>query len=62
MMDIRTATGSDAPRLAQLSGVLGYPVSSDAMGQRLQRVLARAELSRLLPAMSRNGKLQDDSA
>jgi GNAT superfamily N-acetyltransferase len=43
MIDIRPATGSDAPRLAQLSGVLGYPVSSDAMGQRLQRVLARAE-------------------
>ena len=43
MMDIRTATGSDASRLAHLSGVLGYPVSSDAMDQRLQRVLARAE-------------------
>lgn len=27
-----------------------------------QRALARAELSRLLPAMSRNGKRQDNSA
>jgi GNAT superfamily N-acetyltransferase len=43
MLTIRTAMASDGPRLAQLSGVLGYPVSLDAMAQRLQRVLARPE-------------------
>jgi GNAT superfamily N-acetyltransferase len=34
---------TDAGRLAQLSGVLGYPVSPGAMTERLQRVLARPE-------------------
>ena len=42
MMHVRTAVNEDAFRLAQLSGVLGYPVSSDAMVARLSRVLARA--------------------
>lgn len=42
-MNIRTAINADAARLAQLSGVLGYPVSPDAMAQRVQRVLARSE-------------------
>lgn len=40
-MSIRTATRDDAARLAQLSGVLGYPVAPDAMARRLGRVLAR---------------------
>ena len=43
MTDIRTARISDASRLAQLSGVLGYPVSTDSMARRLGRVLGRAE-------------------
>ena len=43
MTDIRPARISDASRLAQLSGVLGYPVSTDSMARRLGRVLARAE-------------------
>jgi GNAT superfamily N-acetyltransferase len=42
-MDIRTAINKDAARLAQLSSVLGYPVSPEAMAQRLRRALARAE-------------------
>jgi GNAT superfamily N-acetyltransferase len=43
MMHIRTAINADAARLARLSGVLGYPVSPEAMAQRLDRVLARPE-------------------
>lgn len=43
MTDIRPARISDASRPAQLSGVLGYPVSTDSMARRLGRVLARAE-------------------
>jgi GNAT superfamily N-acetyltransferase len=37
---IRKATRDDAARVAELSGTLGYPVSSDAMEQRLGRVLS----------------------
>jgi GNAT superfamily N-acetyltransferase len=36
---IRTATADDAPCLAELSGMLGYPVSSEAMRLRLERLL-----------------------
>jgi hypothetical protein len=43
MTDIRPARISDASRPAQLSGVLGYPVSTDSMARRLGRVLARAD-------------------
>jgi ribosomal protein S18 acetylase RimI-like enzyme len=42
-MNIRRATESDAARLAQLSGVLGYPVSPNAMAHRLARILSRPE-------------------
>jgi GNAT superfamily N-acetyltransferase len=42
-MNIRTAINGDSARLAQLSGVLGYPVSPEVMAERLHRVLARAE-------------------
>jgi GNAT superfamily N-acetyltransferase len=40
---IRTAALTDAPRLAELSEVLGYPASSAAIGQRLVHLLGRAE-------------------
>ena len=43
LMTIRGARLADAPRLAALSGVLGYPVASDVLAQRLGRLLARAE-------------------
>jgi GNAT superfamily N-acetyltransferase len=43
MINIRAAINGDAACLAALSGVLGYPVSPDAMAQRLRRVLARPE-------------------
>ena len=39
----RRATLSDAPSLASLSGVLGYPVAADVFAQRLGRLLARPE-------------------
>ena len=36
---VRKAKRDDAARVAELSGTLGYPVSSEAMAQRLGRVL-----------------------
>jgi GNAT superfamily N-acetyltransferase len=43
VVTIREAAPSDAPRLAELSGELGYPVSAEVMASRLERVLLRAE-------------------
>jgi GNAT superfamily N-acetyltransferase len=43
MLTIRTAVDGDSPRLAELSGILGYPVSPDTMARRLRRVLGRPE-------------------
>jgi GNAT superfamily N-acetyltransferase len=40
-MIIRDATRADAPRIAELSGVLGYPNSTAAIAERLKRLLAR---------------------
>ena len=37
---IRKATRDDAARVAELSGTLGYPVSSEVMRERLVRFLA----------------------
>ena len=34
---------ADAPRIAELSGILGYPNSAGAIADRLARLLARAE-------------------
>ena len=36
---VRKATRDDAARVADLSGTLGYPVSAEAMAERLERVL-----------------------
>jgi GNAT superfamily N-acetyltransferase len=36
---VREAKTNDAARVAELSGTLGYPVSGDAMAERLGRVL-----------------------
>ena len=36
---VRKATSDDAARVAELSGTLGYPVSGEAMAERLGRVL-----------------------
>src|ERR1700730_11540771 len=40
---IRKATVNDAPQLAELSAVLGYPVDVDVMTRRLTRLLAHPE-------------------
>jgi N-acetylglutamate synthase-like GNAT family acetyltransferase len=36
---IRKAKGEDAARIAELSGTLGYPVTAEAMAERLGRML-----------------------
>jgi GNAT superfamily N-acetyltransferase len=38
---IRRATAADAPRVAELSGVLGYPVDAALMSDRLARLASR---------------------
>jgi GNAT superfamily N-acetyltransferase len=42
-LTIRTAVLGDAPRLAVLSGVLGYPVVEETLARRLGNLLARNE-------------------
>ena len=55
-VSIRGATRGDAPRLAALSEVLGYPVTADALAERLGRLLGRDEelvlVARSAPATS----------
>jgi GNAT superfamily N-acetyltransferase len=40
---IRPAALDDSPRLAELCGVLGYPVEPQEFARRLRRVLSRSE-------------------
>lgn len=40
---VRRARITDAPAVAELSGVLGYPVDADVMGRRLEESDAREE-------------------
>jgi GNAT superfamily N-acetyltransferase len=40
---IRRAAGQDAPRLAELSRVLGYPAAAAELGVRLERLLASSQ-------------------
>src|SRR5438477_13056608 len=42
-LTIRTAAFGDAPTLAVLSGVLGYPVLEETLALRLRNLLARDE-------------------
>ena len=42
-MTIRKATVNDAPRLAELSVALGYPVEPAVMARRLARLFSRPE-------------------
>ena len=42
-LSIRGAVLTDAVRLAELSGVLGYPTSREAVAERLERLLGRGE-------------------
>jgi len=39
--EVRQAVAVDVPRLAELSGALGYPVALDVFADRLERMLAR---------------------
>ena len=38
--EVRPAQGADAPEMARLAGVLGYPMSSAEMTRRLAALLA----------------------
>jgi len=40
---VRRATMADAPRIAELSGVLGYPVERGVMAERLAHLVARED-------------------
>ncbi len=42
-MIVRRATVADASRIAELSGVLGYPADAESIGARLARLLGRDE-------------------
>jgi N-acetylglutamate synthase-like GNAT family acetyltransferase len=42
-MTIRKASAGDADRLAELSGVLGYPVEAGVVSRRLERLLAKLD-------------------
>ena len=42
-MTIRKAMVNDAPRLAELSAALGYPVEPDVIARRLARLFSRPE-------------------
>jgi GNAT superfamily N-acetyltransferase len=42
-MTIRKANAGDADRLAELSGVLGYPVEPEVIRRRLERLLAKPD-------------------
>jgi GNAT superfamily N-acetyltransferase len=43
VLTIRRAELSDAPRIASLSGVLGYPVQPEALAERLAHILGSTE-------------------
>jgi GNAT superfamily N-acetyltransferase len=40
---VRRATRGDAPRIAELSGVLGYPAEGETVAARLERLLPRPQ-------------------
>jgi GNAT superfamily N-acetyltransferase len=43
LIAVRRATAIDAARIAELSGILGYPADSSSLAPRLERLLARTE-------------------
>jgi GNAT superfamily N-acetyltransferase len=43
MIGVRRGTSTDAVRIAELSGTLGYPVAPSTLAQRLERLLGRDE-------------------
>jgi len=56
LVAIRNAVISDADRVAELCGVLGYPVTGDLMAERLARVLDNSE-DTVLVAVLPSGKV-----
>jgi len=55
-IEIRIARMADAARLAELTGVLGYPASLDVFTARLERALARSD-QEILVAESTDGAI-----
>jgi len=55
-MIVRFASSADAVRLAELTGVLGYPVTAELFRARLDRALARADQA-VLVAESSHGAI-----
>ncbi len=49
---IRAAVLEDSARIAELSAVLGYPVSSSTLVERLRRLLPRSEESILVAELA----------
>ncbi len=56
LVAVRNAAISDAHRVAELCGVLGYPVTGDLMAERLARVLDDSE-DTVLVAVLPSGKV-----
>lgn len=54
-IEIRIARIGDAPRLAELTGVLGYPADPDVFSARLARVLAEPDGEVLIAETSQGG-------
>ena len=54
-MTLRNALATDADRIAKLSEELGYPVDSEVIRRRLERLLARAEHIVLVAESQTNG-------
>jgi len=53
-MRIRTALPADAPRMAELSAVLGYPASAMSLAERLERLLGRSQEAVLVAEVPSN--------
>jgi N-acetylglutamate synthase-like GNAT family acetyltransferase len=55
-VSIRKASLSDSPKIAELCGVLGYPVGAEVMAERLARVIDRPE-DTVLVAVLASGRI-----
>ena len=56
LVSVRNAALADAPRIAELSGVLGYPASARVIAERLAGIVARAD-DTVLVAVLRTGTI-----
>lgn len=55
--NVRAASASDAVRLAELSGQLGYPVAAETVASRLARLLAREDNAVLVAEIPPDGRV-----